>query len=140
MPVMRWSACSLVVALGLGACDSGPSDRERAAAELERLMRQQAAAKRELVAAEQVEEAQEKARNELRAKLTLLMADLGALNSQLDKAERALVAARTEDERAGARQQVEAIGFQRQRLEQRVRELELSTVTGSGGPPPLVDR
>ena len=116
----------MVAALAaVGGCDSGPSEGERAADELRRFAREQAALKRARVAAERAEEARERDRNELRAKLTLLMADLGALNAQLDKAEQALVAARSDAERAEARQQVEAIGFQREQLERRVRELEL---------------
>ncbi len=126
---MRRLSGRLVVAaalLGSAACDEPPSESERAAEELRQFSREQAAAKRVQVETERAEEARDRARNELRAKLTLLMADLGALSTQLDAAERALVAAKTDDERAEARQQVEAIGFKREQVERRVRELELS--------------
>lgn len=115
-----------VLASSVG-CDDKPSEGERAAAELQRYAQEQVKLKRAQKEAERVEEAREKGRNELRAKLTLLMADLGALNTQLDKAEQALVAARTDAERADARSQVEAVGFQREQVERRVRELEQST-------------
>lgn len=127
---MRRLSGRLVVAaalLGSAACADQPSESESAAQELERHAREQVAAKRAQIEAERVEEAREKQRNELRAKLTLLMADLGALSTQLDAAERALVAAKTDDERAEARQQVEAIGFKREQVERRVLEIELST-------------